>query len=153
MDRDEPASWRTKRIPRIWVAFGMLVIAVPIVLFLVSMKGCACIPMPGDAAPAVRTGPDSIHIVMKPDGSKHHNQVPVLTLFVNDREVTNQSAIAASRLPLVITPPEGLAFRDGAEVTLQGTAVAGNESLPVNIVIVATYPDTGQVWVIGDQRI
>jgi len=153
VNSDRPESWTTRRIPRTWVALGMIAIAVPIILFLVSMKGCACIPMPGDTAPAVRTGPDSLHIVMKPDASKHHDRVPVLTLFVNDREASNRSAIAASRLPLVITPPEGLAFREGADVTLQGRAVEGNESVPVNIVIVAMYPDTGEMWVIGDQRI
>jgi hypothetical protein len=152
---DIPAlSFLKKRtVPPPWVILGMLVLAVPFVLFLLSMKGCACAPVPADAAPATRTGPDSIHIVMRPDASYHHDKLPTVGIFVNDRDVSNRSMIAASHLPLAISPPEGLVFADGSAVTLQGIGVAGNKSAPVHLWILVTYPDTGWQAVIGEQFI
>jgi hypothetical protein len=62
-----------------------------------------------------------------------------------------ETLIAASVIDAVISPPEGLVFTSGSSVTLQGSAVAGNETLPVHLQIVATYPDTGRRVVIGAQ--
>ncbi|PKL65198.1 MAG: hypothetical protein CVV32_04190 [Methanomicrobiales archaeon HGW-Methanomicrobiales-3] len=104
-----------------------------------------------DSAPAIRTGPDSIHIVMRPDASIHHHQVPVVNIYVNDRDVSNQSLIAAADLAIVISPPEGLVFADGSSVTLSGSGVAGNTSMPVHLQVVASYPDTGKRVAIGEQ--
>jgi hypothetical protein len=104
-----------------------------------------------DSAPAIRTGPDSIHIVMRPDASIHHQQVPVVNIYVNDRDVSNQSLIAAAGLAIVISPPEGLVFIDGSSVTLTGSGVAGNTSMPVHLQVVASYPDTGKRVAIGEQ--
>ena len=151
MDSEKPASGKTQRVPRSWVAAGILIIlAVPLVIVFLSMKGCACAPVPADAAPAVRTGPDSIRITMQPDASFHHNRLPFLSIIVNERDASNQSAIAAAQLPLVISPPGGLEYREGSSVILSGDGVAGNASAPVHLWIVATYPDNGYVTVIGD---
>jgi hypothetical protein len=144
---------KMQHVPRSWVILGIVVLAVPFVLFLLSMKGCACATLPADSAPATRTGPDTIRIVMHPDTSVHHERSPTLALFVNGRDAGNRSQILHAGLPLVISPPEGLAFQEGSAVTLQGRAVAGNESMPINIVIVVSYTDTGEMWVIGDQNI
>jgi hypothetical protein len=130
---------------------GMLVLAVPLVLFLLSMKGCACVSVSADTAPATRTGPDSVRIVMLTDASYHPDKVPAVSIFVNDRDVSNQSVIAASHLPLAISPPEGLVFSNGSSVTLQGIDVAGNGSAPVHLWVLITYPDTGYQAVIGEQ--
>ena len=46
-----------------------------------------------DSAPATRTGPDSIHIIMRPGASKHYQQVPAVNIYVNDRDVSNQSSL------------------------------------------------------------
>jgi len=146
------SSWKTKQIPRTWVILGMVAVAVPFVLFLLSMKGCACVRVSADSAPAARTGPDSIAIVMHPDASVHHDQPTVLTISVNDREVVSRSVVLQTGLPLAVSPREGPLFRDGAAVTLQGDLVAGNASVPVHIVTVAWY-DTGEAQVIGDQMV
>ncbi|MDD4136350.1 MAG: hypothetical protein PHT99_00455 [Methanoregula sp.] len=104
-----------------------------------------------DFAPATRTGPDSIHIIMRPDLSKLYQQVPTVNIYVNDRDVSNQSLIAASGLVIVINPSEGLVFADGSSVTLSGRGVAGNMSMPVHLQVVASYPDTGKRVAIGEQ--
>jgi len=104
-----------------------------------------------DFAPATRTGPDSIHIIMRPDLSKRYQQVPTVNIYVNDRDVSNQSLIAASGLVIVINPSEGLVFVDGSSVTLTGNGVAGNTSMPVHLQVVASYPDTGKRVAIGEQ--
>ena len=152
MDIPVLSSLQKRHVPRSWVILvGLAVLVIPLVLVLMSMKACACVPVPADAAPATRTGPDSIHIVMRPDASYHHDNIPTVSIFVNDRDVSNQSVIAASHLPLVISPPEGLVFADGSSVTLEGNDVAGNESVPGHLWILVTYPDTGYQAVIGEQ--
>lgn len=114
--------------------------------------GCSqCADKQTDFAPAVRTGPDSVRIVMQPDTSIHYDKIPIVNIYLNEKDVSNQSLIAAAGIDAVINPPEGLVFSSGSSVTLQGNAVAGNETLPVNLQIVATYPDTGRRVVIGAQ--
>jgi hypothetical protein len=143
-----------------WIILAVIaVIAIP--LGLVAM-GLTSVPGAGmdqcgycdeltDYAPATRTGPDSIHIIMQPDTTRHHNRIPTVRIYVNDRDISNQSLIAASDLDVIISPPDGLVFESGSSVTLQGVAVAGNKSMPVHLQIIATYPDTGRRIVIGEQ--
>jgi len=144
----------------VWCLFAATLVLVIIFGFVVSgyfLKGstakeCSfCADWQTDVAPAVRTGPDSVHIVMQPDTSIHHNKIPIVNIYLNEKDVSNQSLIAASGIDAVISPPEGLVFSSGSSVTLQGNAVAGNETVPVNLQIVATYPDTSRRVVIGAQ--
>jgi len=115
-------------------------------------KECSfCAEWQTDIAPAIRTGPDSVHIVMQPDTSIHHDKIPIVNIYLNEKDVSNQSLILASGIDAVISPPEGLVFSSGSSVTLQGNAVAGNKTLPVHLQIIATYPDTGRRVVIGAQ--
>ena len=144
-----------------WIILALVVVlAIPVGLVALGMiSGYGAVPEPcsycgmtsKDYATATRTGPDSIHIIMRPDTEQHHNQVPTVSIYVNDQEVSNGSLIAASRLDLVINPSEGLIFDSRSSVTLRGGAVAGNESVPVHLQIVATYPDNGRRIAIGEQ--
>jgi hypothetical protein len=106
-----------------------------------------------DYAEASRTAPDSLRIVMQPDSWAKHNTPPTLKIFVDDRDVSNQSLISEAGLDAVIDPPDGLLFTRRASVTLQGTAVSGNGTVPVHLVIIATYPDTGRRVVIGERNL
>jgi len=152
MDRDKSVPGKMRAIPRSWIIAGMIVLAVPFVLFLFSMKGCACAKISADNVTAERTGADTIRIFIHPDASVHFDRPPVLALFVNDQEVSNRSLILHEGLQLAISPPEGLAYRDGASVMLQGKWVAGNASNPVHIWTVASYED-GEIQVIEDQMV
>jgi len=106
-----------------------------------------------DYAQASRTAPDSLRIVMQPDSWAKHNALPTLKIFIDDRDVSNQSLISEAGLDVVIDPPDGLLFARGASVTLQGIAVSGNGTAPVHLVIIATYPDTGRRVVIGERNL
>jgi hypothetical protein len=110
-----------------------------------------CADTPTDSAPAIRTGPDSVRIVMQPDTLIHHDQAPTVKIYLDERDASNQSLIAASGLDAIISPPEGLVFSSGSSVTLRGSAVSGNKTAPVHLQIIATYPDTGRRVVIGEQ--
>jgi hypothetical protein len=90
---------------------------------------------------------------MQPDSWAKHNALPTLKIFADDRDVSNQSLISEAGLDAVIDPPDGLIFARGASVTLQGTALSGNGTAPVHLVIIATYPDTGRRVVIGERNL
>ena len=59
----------------------------------------------------------------------YHDKIPIVNIYLNEKEVSNQSLIVASGIDAVISPPEGLVFSSGSSVTLQGNAVAGNETM------------------------
>lgn len=106
-----------------------------------------------DKVDASRTGPDSIHIVMQPDSAIKHNSVPTVNIYLDEKDVSNQSIIKGSGLDAVISPSEGLVFERKASVTLQGKAVFGNTTDPVHLQIIVTYPDTGRRQMICDMQI
>jgi hypothetical protein len=106
-----------------------------------------------DRVEVTRTGPDSLHIVMLPDPKKKHIPVPTVNIFLDEKDVSNQSMIERSRLKAVIDPPEGLSFQKKASVTLQGRDVSGNETVPVHFRVIVTYPDRGIHYVICDMQI
>lgn len=151
MAAGSPASGRSQQVPRPYIVLGTLIIAAVFILILLSARGCACITIYADAAQAVRTGPDTIRITMQTDRSHLIFHTPLLTIQADDRDVTNQSVIAAAGIPLAISPRGGLLFRNGSAVTLAGRAARGNATAPVHIVVTVYYPDTGYLQVIADQ--
>jgi len=106
-----------------------------------------------DSVNVTRTGPDSIRIVMEPDPKKRLNPVPVVKIFLNEKDVSNQSVIAGSGLDDTIDPPDGLLYKNGALVILYGKDASGNKTLPARIRILVTRPDTGTSAEICDRDI
>jgi tetrahydromethanopterin S-methyltransferase subunit D len=112
-----------------------------------------CAPIITDSVDVTRTGPDSIRIIMLPDLRAKHASVPTVTILLNEKDVSNQSIISGSRLDDTIDPPTGLPFKRKASVTLHGSDVSGNETVPVHLQIIVTYPDLGLRVMICDQEI
>jgi len=72
-----------------WIILAVFaVLAIPLSLVAVGLTSgpgavgdqCGSCYEMTDYAPATRTGPDSIHIIMQPDTTKHHNQVPTIRI-------------------------------------------------------------------------
>jgi|GEM_PF-1424384 len=119
----------------------------------VSEGQSACCDVISDTVDVTRSGSDSIRIVMKPDLKVKHDPVPSVNIYLDEKDVSNQSVITRSRLDVVITPPEGLLFQRDASVSLQGRGVLGNETVPIHLQIIATYPDKGIRYMICDRGI
>jgi len=90
---------------------------------------------------------------MLPDLWTNHHLVPTIKILLDEQDASNQSMIKRSRLDAVINPPEGLPFKRKASVTFQGKDVAGNETVPLHLQIVASYPDRGIQHIICDKQI
>jgi hypothetical protein len=109
-----------------------------------------------DSVNISRTGPDSIQIVMKPDPDtvkKASGRIPFIKIFLNEKEVSNQSVITEAGWEDTIDPKKGLLYQEGASVTLQGKDVSGNRTAPAHLVIIVTYPDRGESAIICDRDI
>jgi hypothetical protein len=110
-----------------------------------------------DRVETSRTGPDSIQIVMKPYPDvivSASDQVPFVKIFLDKKDVSTQSIISGSELADTIDPPEGLLYREDASVTLHGKDVSGNETSPVHLEIIVTYPSNkGESIIMCDRDI
>ncbi|MEN6443505.1 MAG: hypothetical protein ABFC71_07130 [Methanoregula sp.] len=136
----------------------LAVLIVPPVLLYLGNPGpvaeeLRCFVPINDRVDVTRTAPDSIRIVMQPDSGIKHDVVPSVKIFLNEKDASNQSIIMGSGLDAVINPPEGLPFQRKASVTLQGRDVSGNETVPVHLQIIVTYPDKGIRYMICDMQI
>lgn len=112
-----------------------------------------CAPIISDSVDVTRTSPDSIRIVMIPDARIKHDSAPTVKIYLDEKDVSNQSIIQGSGFNVKITPSDGLQFQKKASVTLQGREVSGNETVPIHLQIIVTYPDTGLRVVISDREI
>jgi len=106
-----------------------------------------------DSVNVTRTGPDSILIVMEPYPKMHADSVPIVKIFLNEKEVSNQSVIAGSGLDDTIDPPKGLMYQNGASVTLRGKEASGNKTIPAHLRVIVFRPDTGTGAEICDRDI
>jgi hypothetical protein len=113
----------------------------------------ACCDVISDTVEVTRTGSDSIRIIMKPDLRVKHDPVPSVNIYLDEKDVSNQSVITRAHLDAIITPTEGLQFQRDAIVTLKGKTVEGNETVPVHLQIIATYPDKGIRYMICDMNL
>jgi len=164
--RDEKKSRSTSAVvKRLW-NYRLLFLAILVVLVIppgllylsmstgvVAKELSCCAPIITDSVDATRTGPDSIRIIMLPDLRVKHALIPSVKIFLNEKDVSNQSIITGSGLDDNIDPPDGLLFKRKASVTLHGRDVSGNESDPVHLQIIVTYPDTGLRYVVCDMQI
>jgi len=107
-----------------------------------------------DNVVATRTGPDSITLVMHPDLRATFATAPfVANITLGGHEAGSQPAIASSGRADTIDPAEGLAYREGATATITGIDAAGNNTVPVRIMVIMTYPDSGAAMVVCDREI
>lgn len=107
-----------------------------------------------DDVVATRTGPDSITLVMHPDPKATFATAPyVECIMFGEFQVESQDSINASGRADTIDPPEGLMYREGATATITGIDAAGNSTVPVRIMVIMTYPDTGASKVVCDRKI
>jgi hypothetical protein len=149
----------TKIIHSYWFLFLAIlaVLIIPPVCLGMSTGGVAeelrCFVPINDRVDVTRTAPDSIRLVMQPDSGIKHDVVPSVKIFLNEKDASNQSIIMGSGLDAVINPSEGLPFQRKASVTLQGRDVSGNETVPVHLQIIVTYPNRGIRYVICDMQI
>lgn len=107
-----------------------------------------------DDVVATRTGPDSITLVMHPDPRATFVTAPyVERITLGGVQVGSQDSINASGRADTIDPPEGLVYREGASATIQGMDAAGNGTIPVRLIIVVAYPDSGELRIVCDREI
>ncbi|WP_292370946.1 hypothetical protein [Methanoregula sp. UBA64] len=107
-----------------------------------------------DNVVATRTGPDSISLVMHPDLRATFVTAPyVERITLGGVQVGSQDSINASGRADTIDPPAGLAYREGATATISGIDAAGNSTVPVRLMVIMTYPDTGAAAVVCDREI
>jgi len=107
-----------------------------------------------DNVVATRTGPDSITLVMHPDPGATFVTAPyVANISLGGHEVGSQPVIAASGREDTIDPPEGLAYREGATVTIKGIDAAENSTVPVRFMVILAYPDSGELRIACDREI
>ena len=107
-----------------------------------------------DNVVATRTGPDSISIVMHPDPRATFVTAPyVSNISLGGHEAGSQLEIMASGREDTINPPQGLAYREGASATIRGIDAAGNSTVPVRLIVILTYPDTGAAMIACDTEI
>ncbi|MDD5143102.1 hypothetical protein [Methanoregula sp.] len=148
-----------KRLCNYRLLFLAVLIIPPSLLYLGMSTGVVaeelscCAPIISDSVDVTRTSPDSIRIVMIPDARIKHDSAPTVKIYLDEKDVSNQSIIQGSGFNAKITPSDGLQFQKKASVTLQGRDVSGNETVPVHLQIIVTYPDTGLRVVISDREI
>lgn len=107
-----------------------------------------------DNVVVTRTGPDSLSIVMHPDPKATFVTAPyVSSINLKGYEVGSQLAITASGREDTIDSPEGLAYREGASATFRGIDAAGDGTVPVRLIIVVAYPDSGELRIVCDREI
>lgn len=107
-----------------------------------------------DDVVATRTGPDSITLVMHPDPKATFVTAPyVERIMLGGFQVESPASENASGQEDTIDPPAGLAYREGATATITGIHAAGNSTVPVRIMVIMTYPDTGATKVVCDREI
>ena len=107
-----------------------------------------------DNVVASRTGPDSITLVMHPDPRATFVTAPyVERITLGEFQVESPASINASGRADAIDPSEGLMYREGATATITGIDAAGNSTVPVRIMVIMTYPDTGAAMVVCDRKI
>jgi hypothetical protein len=107
-----------------------------------------------DNVVATRTGPDSVTLVMHPDPRATFVTAPyVSSINLGGYEAGSQQAIAASGRDDTIDPPEGLVYREGASATIRGIDAAENSTVPVRLIVIMMYPDTGAMMVVCDREI
>jgi hypothetical protein len=113
---------------------------------------CTCYSI-NDTVSVSRTGPDSLMLVMIPDPDtvrKTSAPLPTLQILINEKDLSNQSAIARQGLDDTIDPPKGLIYQEGASVILKGRDVTGNETSPARLAVIITYPEKGNRAIIVD---
>ncbi|MDO9550446.1 MAG: hypothetical protein Q7J03_05675 [Methanoregula sp.] len=129
----------------------------PTLLFLGISTGVIAEQSPcyaiNDNVDVSRTGSDSIRIVMQPDTREKFVSLPFANISLGENDVSNQQVITTSGLDDTIEPPDGLLYRSGASVILRGRDASGNETVPVHLQIIVTYPDTGIRYMICDMQI
>lgn len=106
-----------------------------------------------DSVDVSRTTPHSIHIVLDPHPVRTYNVTRDIRIIINDIDVSNQSVITEKGIQGTIEPPEGLTYQKSASVTITGDIVAGNETAPVHLIILVTYPDTSTGEIVCDREI
>lgn len=107
-----------------------------------------------DNVAATRTGPDSITLVMHPDPRATFATAPYIErITLGGFPVGSGDSINASGRADAIDPPTGLMYREGATATITGIDAAGNSTVPVRLMVVMTYPDTGAMMVVCDREI
>ena len=107
-----------------------------------------------DNVAATRTGPDSITLVMHPDPRATFVTAPyVERIMLGGFQVDNQDSVNASGRADTIDPPAGLAYREGASATITGIDAMGNSTVPVRLIVIMMYPDTGARMVVCDREI
>lgn len=118
-------------------------------------KQNTCCPV-FDSVGASRISPDSLRIIFKinPEVSRPTTgTIRFLNITVDEKDVSTQSILTNSRLNNTIDPPEGLLYWDGSSVILQGDDILGNDTVPVHLNVIATYPDLEYKTVICDMKI
>ncbi|MEN6443507.1 MAG: hypothetical protein ABFC71_07140 [Methanoregula sp.] len=158
---DSPAI--TKKLPSYrFLLLGVLaVLIIPPSLLYLGMSTGVIAEQPRDYAitdsvDVTRTAPDSVQIVMKPDPNKVRrttSPLPSVQILLGEKDVSNRSIITESGLDDTIKPSEGLLYRNGASVILRGKDASANDTVPVRLVIIVTYPDTGERAIICDRDI
>jgi hypothetical protein len=153
-------SAMTKQLRSYWFVFPVLlaVMIIPPVCIGMTTETVAdelsyCAEPVSDRVEVTRTGPDSLRIVMKPDMRITHDPVPAVKILIDEKDVSNQSMIILSRFDVVIEPPEGLPFKRKASVSLRGIDISGNETEPVHLQVIVSYPDRGIRHVICDMQV
>lgn len=107
-----------------------------------------------DNVVATRTGPDSITLVMHPDPRATFVTAPYVSNITLGRfQAGSQDAINVSGREDTIDPPEGLAYREGAMATIRGIDAAGNSTVPVRLIVILAYPDSGELRIARDMEI
>jgi hypothetical protein len=107
-----------------------------------------------DNVVATRTGPDSITLVMHPNPRATFVTAPYIErITLGGFPVGSGDSINASGRADAIDPPAGLAYREGATATITGIDAAGNSTVPVRLMVIMTYPDTGAARVVCDREL
>lgn len=107
-----------------------------------------------DNVVATRTGPDSITLVMHPDPRATFVTAPyVERIMLGGVQVESRDSVNASGRADTIDPSAGLAYREGATATITGMDAAGNSTVPVRLMVIMTYPDTGAAMVVCDREL
>jgi hypothetical protein len=117
-------------------------------------KQNTCCPL-FDSVEVSRTNADSLQIILKTNlkiSPPATGAVRTVKITIDEKDVSTQAIIMNSRLNDSIDPPEGLLYRDYASVVLRGDDIMGNDTFPVHLNVIATYPDLGYDAVICDMK-
>jgi hypothetical protein len=98
-----------------------------------------------DAVSVERSGTDSLGITLQTEDPSTDwiplEKRPVFTIFINGRDVSNATIIQKQGLAMSITPHDGLQYKKGSHVVIEGSDFFNNNSSPEVKIIEIFSPD------------